>query len=89
VDEINLSTYTGKPGEAIKIRASDDFEVVGVGVRILDANGVVLEQAPAAQGSAGAWTYTATTTLPDGQQVLIEVTAADRPGHKTVKTQAR
>jgi hypothetical protein len=37
----------------------------------------------------GAWTYTATTNLPDGQQVVIEVTATDRPGHKTTKVQAK
>jgi hypothetical protein len=27
--------------------------------------------------------------LPDGQQVMIEVTVTDRPGHNTTKTQAR
>jgi hypothetical protein len=58
-------------------------------VAIRGANGATLEQGPATQGSKGAWTYPATTTLPDGQQVVIEVTATDRPGHKTTKTQAR
>ena len=27
VDEIDLSAYTGKAGETIRVRASDDFEV--------------------------------------------------------------
>ena len=89
VDEIDLAAYTGKPGEAIKIRASDDFEVTGVGVRILDANGAVLEQGTATASSDGVWAYQATTNLPDGQQVSIEVTATDRPGHKGTKTQAK
>ena len=89
VEEINLSTYTGKTGEAIKIRASDDFQVAGVGVRILDAAGATLEQGAATVTGDGAWTYTATTNLPDGQQVVIEVTATDRPGHKTTKVQAK
>jgi hypothetical protein len=35
------------------------------------------------------WTYTTTTNLPDGQPVSIEVTATDRPGHKTTKTQVK
>jgi hypothetical protein len=33
--------------------------------------------------------FPATTNLPDGQQVVIEVTATDQPGHKTTKVQAR
>ena len=84
-----FAAYTGKTGEAIKIRASDDFQVVGVGVVIRDTGGTVLEQGPATVSGDGAWTYAATTKLPDGQQVVIEVTATDRPGHKTTKTQAR
>ena len=79
----------GQPGETIRIRASDDFQVAGVGVRILDAAGTTLEQGPATATGDGAWTYTATTNLPDGQQVVIEVTATDRPGHNTTKAQTR
>ncbi len=33
--------------------------------------------------------YLDTTALPAGQTVMIEVTATDRPGHKTTKTQAK
>jgi hypothetical protein len=29
------------------------------------------------------------TAVAEGQNVVIEVTATDRPGHKTTKTQAR
>jgi hypothetical protein len=49
----------------------------------------VLEQGPAALGSDSVWAYTTTTALPAGQTVMIEVTATDRPGHKTTKTQAK
>jgi hypothetical protein len=89
VDEIDLSQYTGKAGETIHIRASDDFEVRGVSVVIHDANGAVLEQGGAVAGGDGAWTYTATTAVPTGQSVAIEVTATDRPGNKTTKTQTK
>jgi hypothetical protein len=89
VDEIDLSAYTGHAGEIIRIRAHDDVEVTGVAVAIRGTGGAALEQGVTSAAADGTWTYTATTNLPDGQQVVIEVTATDRPGHKTTKTQAR
>ena len=90
VDEIDLSVYTGKTGDLIRVRASDDVEVSGVTVAIRAQNGDVLEQGATVWSPAvGRWTYTATTTLAQGQAVSIEVSATDRPGHRTTKTQAR
>jgi hypothetical protein len=90
VEEIDLARYTGRSGEPIIIRASDDVEVRGVSVSIRDQQGAVLEQGPALWTPANAvWSYTTTTALAQGQSVSIEVTAADRPGHKTTKTQSR
>ena len=43
----------GQPGETIRIRASDDFQVAGVGVRILDAAGTTLEQGATVPGMEG------------------------------------
>ncbi len=60
-----------------------------VGPLIPGPNGAVLEQGAATATSDGAWTYTTTTNLPAGQQVVIEVSATDRPGHKGTKTQAK
>jgi hypothetical protein len=90
VDEIDLSTYTGKPGEVIKISASDDFEVVGVSVTIRATDGTVLEEgAPAKSAADGAFTYTTTTNVAQGQPISLEVTATDRPGNRTTKVQSR
>jgi hypothetical protein len=90
VDEIDLSTYGGKTGDKIRIRASDDIEVKGVTVEIRAQAGAVLEQGAAVfTPSLGAWVYTATTDLAQGQAVSIDVSATDRPGHKGTKTQAR
>lgn len=90
VDEIDLSAYTGKIGEKIKVRASDDVEVTGVSVAIRDQGGAVLEQGAAAiTAGSGVWSYTTTTALAEGQAVSIEVSATDLPGHKTTRTQAR
>ena len=49
----------------------------------------VLEQGAAVAGTDGACSYTATQTVTAGQNVVIEVTASDRPGHKTAKMQAK
>lgn len=90
VDEIDLSAYAGKIGDKIAVRASDDVEVQEVSVAIRDQGGVVLEQGAAVfTANTGAWTYTATTALAQGQAVSIEVSATDRPGHRTTRTQAR
>ena len=88
VDNINLSSYTGKTGETIGIQATDDVAVAGAAVRILDTTGAVLEQGPA-QAKGANWIYTTTTELPVGQPVTIEVTASDLPGHTTTKTQTK
>ena len=90
VDEIDLSAYSGQRGESIRIRASDDVEVTGVEANIRGTNGEVFEHGPAVRGvNDSIWTYTTTANVPAGQAVSIEVTASDRPGHKTTKTQAK
>ena len=91
VEEIDLSGYTGKAGETIRIQAHDDFEVAGVMVRIMGGGGQPLEAGAATRVNPqnGDWQYQTTTAIPDGESVAIEVTASDRPGNKTKKTQAR
>ncbi len=87
VDPIDLSGYTGQAGETIRITASDDFEVTGGGVSITGAGGTALEHG-AATASDGAWSHVTKAALPAGQQVSIEVTATDRPGHETTNAQS-
>jgi hypothetical protein len=90
IDEIDLSAYTGKAAEKIRARVSDDLEVTGVTLAIRAQGGAVLEQAPAVKGADGlTWTYTTTTALQEGQAVVIEVTATDKPGNVTSKSQNR
>ncbi len=91
VDEVDLSGYTGATGGTIRIQAHDDFKVTGVAVRILNTDGSVVEEGPATQTTTGGseWRYQTIATLASGQAVTIEVTALDRPGHKTVRTQAK
>lgn len=89
VDEIDLAAYTGRVGDPIKVRAHDDVALTGVAVSIRSTDGTVLDQGAAVLAADGAYSYTATQTLTAGQPVVIEVTATDRPGHKTTKTQAK
>jgi hypothetical protein len=96
VDEVDLSAYAGQVGDKIAIRAHDDFDVSGVRVAISSADGHALESGAAVETppnpnnavgrAAGRWLYTATAAVLTGTSVRIEVTATDRPGHKTVKT---
>jgi hypothetical protein len=89
VDEIDLSGYTGKIGDKISIRASDDYKVASVSVAIRDQGGAVLESGATVKQTDGSWQYTATSALAEGQAVSIEVSAKDAPGHTTTRTQAR
>lgn len=89
VDEIDLSGYAGQADGTIRIRAHDDFQVTGVAVAIREAGGTVLEQGAATAGADGTWAYQTTGTVATGQTVPIEVTATDRPGHRSTKTEAR
>lgn len=89
IHEIDMSSFSGAIGDVINIRATDDIEVQGVSVAIRDQEGEVLEEGPAVWTPASAtWQYTATTALAQGQSVSIDVSATDRPGHKTNKSEA-
>jgi hypothetical protein len=83
IDEIDLSGYRGRVGDIIRVRATDDIEVVGVQVSVQTAAGLKLEEGPA-KNVHGVWRYIATTALPPGDTVTIIATAKDRPGNDGV-----
>jgi hypothetical protein len=68
----------------IGVRARDNFEVLGVKVRIKDLAGNVLEEGAAVVEEAH-WVYTAGLEVPAGQTVVIEATATDHAGHSASK----
>jgi hypothetical protein len=88
-DTIDLSSYTGKAAEKIRIRASDDVGVEAVSVTIRKQNGDVVETGDAVQGATGRWEYTTTQALEVGEAVAIEVVATDLPGNTGTKNQPR
>ncbi len=85
---MDLSTYVGQSGDLIRIRASDDFEVKGVSVQMREPEtGEQIDGGDAVRGTDNIWVFTAQSTIPHDHPFVIEVSATDRPGHKTVKTQ--
>ncbi len=82
VNEVDLSAYSGAVGDQIAIRAHDDFDVVQMRVSISDANGQAIENGDAVEtpSKSGRWVYTAATTVPQGTNVRIAVSASDQPG---------
>lgn len=89
VDVIDLAGYTGKIGEQIVIRASDDIGVVAVTVTIRNAASEVFEQG-AATFEQGSWRYTTQATLDlTAGSLAVDVIVVDRPGNKTTKTQVK
>lgn len=70
----------GRYGTAIRIWATDDTQVAGVQVSVLDEKGEVLEQGEALEGRGDWWEYVPSTS----GKVVVE--ARDLPGNK-VKTE--
>jgi hypothetical protein len=86
VADIDLTGYTGQPGETIEIEAADNFEVRSVEVCILELAGTVIEEGlAAAAGQSGRWSYSSRSAIPAGHPVVIQVTAADWPENTAVK----
>lgn len=89
IDQIDLSAYTGQAGQVIRVIATDDVEVVGVQVRITDANGALVEEGQAVSQGGGSWIYTTTAQAPAGQAINVTATATDRPGNQTARTEVK
>ena len=83
VREIDVTDYSGQPGEEIVVRAVDDCEVVSMHVAITQ-DGVVVEEGEAYQDPLNAtlWRYT-TSQQVELPGTTIEAYATDRPGNVT------
>jgi len=84
IETVNLSKYSGKVGETITIRATDDFKVTEVSVAIYNADGTEVEQGLAVLSANGVdWVYTAIAENAslDGDRIVIR--ASDLPGNVT------
>jgi Na+-translocating ferredoxin:NAD+ oxidoreductase RnfG subunit len=82
VESIKLDGYTGKPGQIVLVKATDDFRVVEVKVTVRGPTGELIEEGLAELSSDGnEWRYTTGTEVPSGQSVSVVAVAKDNPGN--------
>jgi hypothetical protein len=82
--EVDITGYSGKPGQLIKIIVSDDFEVNAVKVTIHSQDGTLQEEGDAEPNENKiVWTYVARTKNKRRAGSKITVIASDNPGNFT------
>jgi hypothetical protein len=81
---IDLSSYKGKVGDPITIRAIDDLGLAEVEVELSAINGTQIEKGKAVENGirSGQWTYTATKPVALGTDIFITVIGFDHAGTK-------
>jgi hypothetical protein len=83
INTVDLSDYTGAVGDPIRMMVSDDFAVKSVHVRIINADGSLVEEGLAVNSAGNAWIYTATQNNESLVGDKIIITASDLPGNIT------
>jgi hypothetical protein len=82
VHSISSTEYTGQAGEAIVVRATDDFKVISLRVFIYGVNGELLEKGDGvAIDNSLDWSYTTTQINASLAGTKIVATAMDLPGN--------
>ena len=81
--QIDVDAWTGKPGQAIRVKARDNVAVAAVTLVICDAKGNVLESGEAVQAGAGSpwWRYTMRSRIPMTPFPVVEAIARDLAGN--------
>ncbi|MBI4307639.1 MAG: hypothetical protein HY684_02415 [Chloroflexi bacterium] len=81
VDAVDLSLYTGVPGDPIPVIARDDVQVRRVTVSICTEDGTQIEAGEAVRVDGDArWAYATTVAVAAGATVRVTATATDLPG---------
>ena len=87
VREVNLLTYSGAPGELIRVRAWDDFKVMSVSIAIAKADGTIIEEGQALpRGKKGLWRMATTVRNDSVPGTVFTVIATDMAGNKAKRT---
>jgi hypothetical protein len=82
IETIDVSKYSGNPGDCIKVTVSDDAMVKSVYISIENADGTIVEEGDAVADASGyVWTYTAMQNNDslDGDKIMVSV--SDLPGN--------
>ncbi len=80
VEEINVGGYTGQAGEVIRARVVDDVRVVRVEVRVVGAEGVVVEEGEMVREQGG-WYGFVTREVCAAGEARVVVRGWDLAGH--------
>lgn len=87
IRDIDVLTYSGAPGELIRVRAFDDFKVKAVSITITSADGTLIEKGEALpRGKRGLWRMTTTVRNTNAPGTVFSVVAKDFAGNETHKT---
>jgi hypothetical protein len=85
IETVDLSAYTGAPGDEIRVIASDDFAVKSVHVQINASDGSPVEEGDAVNSAGNLWIYAATQKNAGLGGAKITVSASDLPGNITTE----
>ncbi len=83
ISNINISGYGGKPGDVIRMLASDNGYISWVHVRILKEN-VVIEEGRAIERVGVGYVYTVKEVNANVVGCVVEIRARDMAGRETV-----
>lgn len=85
IHQVDTDEYTGRPGDGIYMKVTDDFRVTGVVVRISNAQGQLVEKGEALLLEGAHWVYRASVPHADWHQSILCVAASDYSGNCTVQ----
>lgn len=81
ITALDTGRFRGRPGDLIRVVATDDFAVAAVQVRLYAGDGLLIEEGPADLLAAGVWCYTARIGCAVGAGARIEAEVRDYPGN--------
>lgn len=81
ISAVFAGCYAGRVGDPVLVIARDDFEVKEVRVTLRRGDGTVVESGLAARVPGDVFRYDASTAVPAGTALQVEVTACDWPGN--------
>jgi hypothetical protein len=88
VHYIRLYRYSGKAGDVITVKATDDFHVEAVKIEVFDRTGKLLESGEAERyrRKPFIWKYKTTVANKNFKGSTLQATATDMPGNGCVMT---
>lgn len=76
---VDLAGYGGRAGDAVVVQTRVDLDIAEVAVTVRGSDGEPIENGTAVR-AGDAFRYVATTTVPAGTAIVVEITVRDRDG---------